>query len=215
MEQKDKGVDIIEEIGGIHNFDAAMAFFQENLDSDNLARLTRITDPAVNVNIANAIAMCKPDAVFINTGSEDDREFIRAMALAKGEEAPLPMQGHTIHYDLKDEQGRIIDRTYYIANPDEKVSSLANRMERPEALEEIRQIMSGIMRGKTMVVGFYMRGPVGSPVSNPALEITSSAYVSHSAEILYRNAYAHFNEEVSRLGHFYTNIHSEGLNRPS
>ncbi len=214
MEQKDKGVDIIEEIGGIHNFDAAMAFFQENLDSDNLARLTRITDPAINVNIANAIAMCKPDAVFINTGSEDDREFIRAMALAKGEEAPLPMQGHTIHYDLKDEQGRIIDRTYYIANPDEKVSSLANRMERPEALEEIRQIMSGIMRGKTMVVGFYMRGPVGSPVSNPALEITSSAYVSHSAEILYRNAYAHFNEEVSRLGHFYTNIHSEGLNRP-
>jgi len=65
-----------------------------------------------------------------------------------------------------------------------------------------------------MVVGFYMRGPVGSPVSNPALEITSSAYVSHSAEILYRNAYAHFNEEVGRLDHFYTNIHSEGLNRP-
>ena len=123
--------------------------------------MTQITDPAININIANAIAMCKPDAVFINTGSEDDREFIRAMALAKGEEAPLPMQGHTIHFDLKDEQGRIIDRTYYIANPDEKISSLANRMERPEALEEIRQIMSGIMRGKTMVVGFYMRGPGG------------------------------------------------------
>ena len=45
--------------------------------------------------------------------------------------------------------------------------------------------MTGIMRGKEMVVGFYMRGPVGSPVSNPAMEITSSAYVSHSAEILY------------------------------
>ena len=34
MEQKDRGVDIIEEIGGIHDFDAAMAFFQEKLDSD-------------------------------------------------------------------------------------------------------------------------------------------------------------------------------------
>jgi phosphoenolpyruvate carboxykinase (GTP) len=51
-------------------------------------------------------------------------------------------------------------------------------------------------------------------VSNPALEITSSAYVSHSAEILYRNAYHSFDEEVQRLGHFFTNVHSEGLNRP-
>jgi len=214
MTSKNRGVDIIAEIGGIHDDEAAMALFQEKLDSTHFARLQRITHPAVNINIANAIAMCEPEAVFINTGTEEDREFIRAMALAKGEEKPLSMAGHTIHFDLKDEQGRIIDRTYYIADPDEKISSLANRMERSDALEEIREIMSGIMHRKTMVVGFYMRGPVGSPVSNPALEITSSAYVSHSAEILYRNSYAYFNEEVERLGHFYTNVHSEGLNRP-
>ena len=214
MTSKKRGVDIIAEIGGIHDDVTAMALFQETLDSTHLARLKQITHPAVNINIANAIAMCKPEAVFINTGTEADREFIRAMALAKDEEEPLPLEGHTIHFDLKDEQGRIIDRTYYIADPDEKISSLANRMERSDALEEIRKILSGIMHGKTMVVGFYMRGPVGSPVSNPALEITSSAYVSHSAEILYRNAYDHFNAEVERLGHYYTNIHSEGLNRP-
>ena len=47
-----------------------------------------------------------------------------------------------------------------------------------------------------MIVGFYMRGPAGAPVSNPALEITSSAYVSHSAELLYRNAFNQFNREV-------------------
>ena len=68
-------------------------------------------------------------------------------------------------------------------------------------------------RGKVMMVGFYIRGPAGSPVSNPALEITSSAYVTHSAELLYRNVYSRFDEEVDRLGHFYTNIHSEGRNR--
>jgi len=69
------------------------------------------------------------------------------------------------------------------------------------------------MHGLTMMVGFYIRGPVGAPVSNPALEITSSAYVSHSAEILYRNAYAHFDQAVQQAQHFYTNIHSQGLNR--
>jgi phosphoenolpyruvate carboxykinase (GTP) len=51
-------------------------------------------------------------------------------------------------------------------------------------------------------------------VSNPALEISSSAYVLHSAEILYRNAFQAFDKEVERLGYFFTNIHSEGLNRP-
>ena len=45
------------------------------------------------------------------------------------------MENHTIHYDLKEEQGRIIDRTYYIANPDEIVSSLANKTLRDEALK--------------------------------------------------------------------------------
>ncbi|MBU2430012.1 MAG: phosphoenolpyruvate carboxykinase (GTP), partial [Proteobacteria bacterium] len=82
------------------------------------------------------------------------------------------------------------------------------------ALEQVRSNMVDIMKDKTMIIGFYMRGPVGAPVSNPALEITSSAYVSHSAELLYRNAYAAFNEEVEKLGHFFTNVHSEGLNRP-
>jgi phosphoenolpyruvate carboxykinase (GTP) len=136
------------------------------------------------------------------------------MALKNGEEANLPMDRHTIHFDLKDEQGRIIDRTYYISNEGEDISSLANKMDRAKALIDIRDKMAGIMRGKTMIVGFYMRGPIGSPASNPALEITSSAYVSHSAEILYRNAFSDFDKEVDRRGHFYTNIHSEGRNRP-
>jgi phosphoenolpyruvate carboxykinase (GTP) len=124
------------------------------------------------------------------------------------------MENHTIHFDLKQEQGRIIDRTLYITNPDEQVSSLANRLDRAQAFLDVREKMSGIMSDKIMMVGFYMRGPIGAPVSNPALEITSSAYVSHSAEILYRNAFSRFDAEVERLGHFYTNIHSQGLNRP-
>jgi phosphoenolpyruvate carboxykinase (GTP) len=126
----------------------------------------------------------------------------------------LAIENHTVHFDLKEEQGRIVDRTFYIANDKEMISSLANKMSRKKALDEIRQIMTGIMNGKIMIVGFYLRGPVGSPVSNPALEITSSAYVTHSAEILYRNIFDVFDREVDRLGHFFTNIHSEGLNRP-
>ena len=42
------------------------------------------------------------------------------MSLKKGEEKELPMKGHTIHFDLAKEQARIIDRTFYIVNEDEK-----------------------------------------------------------------------------------------------
>jgi len=207
-------MDIVVHIGGITTFEAAMRLFENRLDEQNLSRIQEIKNSEVAVKIANSIAMCEPETIFINTGSESDRAYIREMALKNGEEANLPMDGHTIHFDLKDEQGRIIDRTYYISNEGEDISSLANKMDRAKALIDIRDKMTGIMRGKTMIVGFYMRGPIGSPASNPALEITSSGYVSHSAEILYRNAFSNFDKEVDRRGHFYTNIHSEGLNRP-
>ncbi len=214
MMKRREGVDIVVELGGIKTPEAVMRLFEEKLDTEHFSRLQRVKHPEVKLKIANAIAMCRPERVFINTGTESDRQFIRDLALERGEESKLPMPGHTIHYDLKEEQGRIIDRTFYFTNPGDLVSTLGNKIDRNAALRDVRDKMSGIMDGMTMIVGFYLRGPVGAPVSNPALEITSSAYVSHSAEILYRNAFEHFDEQVKRLGHFYTNIHSQGLNRP-
>jgi len=214
MLQKNEGIDIIVEIGGIKKYQAAAKYLESVMSTDHLTRINQIHNTEAIIKIANTIAMCKPDDIFVNTGSEEDRQFIRELSLKKGEEAPLEMPRHTIHFDLSEEQGRIIDRTYYIANPDEKISSLANRMDRADAIVEVRDKMVQIMKGKTMIIGFYVRGPIGSPVSNPALEITSSSYVSHSAEILYRNAYHSFDQEVNRSGHFFVNIHSEGHNRP-
>ncbi|MBU1196184.1 MAG: phosphoenolpyruvate carboxykinase (GTP) [Proteobacteria bacterium] len=207
-------MDIINELGKVTTEESAKTVFRKSMDDTQLNRILKITHPDVLKRIANAIVLCNPEYIFVNTGSNEDKAFIRNLALEKKEEAPLAMHGHTIHFDLAQEQGRIVDRTYYIANPEDHISTLANRMDRPTALEQVRSNMVDIMKDKTMIIGFYMRGPVGAPVSNPALEITSSAYVSHSAELLYRNAYAAFNEEVEKLGHFFTNVHSEGLNRP-
>jgi phosphoenolpyruvate carboxykinase (GTP) len=207
------GIDIVQEIGQISTAEEALTLFRQQLDDEHFSRLQKVKNPEAQIKIANALVMCRPATVYINTGSEQDRQFIREMALSKGEESPLSMPNHTIHFDLKEEQGRIIDRTYYVANDDEPVSSLGLRLARPDALDVVRKGMDGIMHGMTMVVGFYSRGPVGAQVSNPAIEITSSAYVCHSAEILYRNIYNDFDGEVARQGHFYTNIHSEGLNR--
>ena len=210
--QKDV-IDIVTELGGVKTPEAAREVFENKLDAVNLSKLNEIKNEAVRLKIANAIVLCGPDSVFIDTGSEEDRQYIRDLSLEKGEESKLPMEGHTIHYDLKEEQGRIIDRTFYIHNEGEEVNSLANLMDRSEAFEDIRDKMTGIMNGKQMLIGFYIRGPVGAPASNPAVEITSSTYVLHSADILYRNVFSLFDREAENTNHFYANIHSEGLNR--
>ncbi|NNF98772.1 MAG: phosphoenolpyruvate carboxykinase (GTP) [Desulfobacteraceae bacterium] len=213
MLRRNEGIDIVKQLGGIENVEQAMSVFKSKMDATHLSRIQRFKNTDILLKLANAIIMCEPDSVYINTSSPEDKQFIRELSLKKGEEKSLPIDGHTIHYDLKQEQGRIIDRTFYIVNPDEEVSSLANKILRAEAVAEVKDKMTGIMKNMTMIIGFYMRGPVGAPVSNPAIEITSSAYVSHSAELLYRNAYQDFEKEVERLGHYFTNIHSEGRNR--
>jgi len=210
----DTDMDILNALGKVTSAQDARNIFTQRMDSVQLDRIQKIQNPEILKRIANAIVICNPDTIFINTGSQGDQDFIRNLAMETGEESPLAMENRTIHFDLPGEQGRIVDRTFYIANPEDHISSLANRMNRENALEDIQSNMTNIMKGKTMMVGFYMRGPVGSPVSNPALEITSSAYVSHSAELLYRNAYTDFDKEVTALGHFFTNVHSQGLNRP-
>ena len=148
--------------------------------------------------------MGQPDDVFVNAGTPEDKQFIIDLSLKKGEEAKLAIKDHTIHYDLADEQARIIDRTFYIANDDERVSSLAQRISREDAYEYIKENVTGIMKGMTLVVGFYSRGPIGAEATIPAIEATTSAYVCHSAEILYRNCFNDFDNEVKRVGHFFT-----------
>jgi phosphoenolpyruvate carboxykinase (GTP) len=208
-----KGIDILAEIGGVNTLDEAKAVFEAKCDAENLAKLGRIATEEALLKIANAIAMTDPDDVFVNTGSALDKELVKIKSLEKGEERPVAMQDHTLHFDLAKEQARIVDRTFYIVNPDEKTSVLAKKILRDEAYEYVKAHMPGIAKGKTLFVGFFSRGPIGAKAAIPALEITTSTYVMHSANILYRNVYDRFDEEVERVGFFFTNVHSEGPNR--
>ena len=149
-----KGVDILAAVGGVSTIAEARQLFARRLDPEHLARLGTITNEEALLKIANAIAMCDPERVFIHTGSEADCAAVRALSLEKGEEAKLAMPGHTIHFDLPEDQGRMVDQTFYIANPDEQVSSLAKKELRDESHAYVREHMRGIMRGMTMFVGF-------------------------------------------------------------
>jgi phosphoenolpyruvate carboxykinase (GTP) len=208
-----KGADILAEGGGVKTLAEANALFARALDSAGRAKLQTIHTPDALLRIANAIALCSPAKIFVISGSPEDAAECRRMSLDGGEERPLAMEGHTLHFDLPEDQGRMVDQTYYIANEDEEVSVLAKKMLRAEALTYIRDTMGGIMKGKTMLIGFYNRGPIGAQAAVPGLMISSSAYVLHSANILYRNVFRQFDAEAARAGVFFTNVHSQGTNR--
>lgn len=214
MFELQKGEDILSKVGTVAAVDDALSVFNEYMDTANLAKIKRIENREALVKIANAAAMCRPDSIFIDSGTEDDRQWIKEYALARGEESPLAKPGHTIHFDLPEDQARLVNQTYYIVNEGEEVSALAQSIPRNEAHDYVQGYMRGIMKGMTMIVGFYSRGPVGAAASIPAIEISSSGYVLHSAEILYRNCFADFDAEVERRGFFFTNVHSQGTNRP-
>ncbi|MBN1954438.1 MAG: phosphoenolpyruvate carboxykinase (GTP) [Anaerolineae bacterium] len=208
------GIDILAKVGGIGSLDQAQALFEARCDPETQDKLSRIANEHALLKIANAISMTDPAQVFVNTGSDADRRRVRILSMAKGEECPVAMVDHTLHFDLAAEQARIIDRTYYIVNPGEKTSVLAKSILRDEAHEYVKNHMAGIGRGMTLLIGFFSRGPIGAKAAIPALEITTSTYVMHSADILYRHVYEQFDQEVERAGVFFTNVHSEGPNRP-
>ncbi len=209
-----KGEEILAVVGGIATIAEAEKIFAETLDEINHKKLAQIQNEEALIKIANAINMCQPDNVFVNTGSAADVQWIREYSLQQGEERKLAKPGHTIHFDLPQDQARLVKQTFYIINDGEKMSSLAKTVSRHEATEYVKKFLPGIMKGKALIVGFYSRGPVGAEAAFPAIEISSSGYVQHSAELLYRNCFSDFDAEAQRTGLFFTNVHSEGSNTP-
>ncbi len=206
------GIDILSHIGGIKKMDEAKKIFEKYLGDDDAKKLSKITNEEALLKIANGIALGEPKSVMIHTGSEADCEFVRNYSLEKGEEKKLAMDGHTIHFDLPEDQARLINQTYYITNEDDKMNSMAKSLPREEALKYVQDYMKGMMKDKKLMIGFYSRGPVGADAATPAIEMSTSTYVLHSAELLYRNCYSAFDSEVKRRGLFYTNVHCEGPN---
>ena len=73
----DFDMDILNELGKIGTAEQALAVFRERMDEEQYRRISRITHPEVLKRIANDVVICNPDTIFINTGSEADRQFIR------------------------------------------------------------------------------------------------------------------------------------------
>ncbi len=187
----------------------ARQYLQEKLDKDNFSKLSAIANDKLYQFIADSIELAKPAKVFVSTDKPEDVEYTHKQSIATGEEKPLKIKGHTIHFDGMEDQGRDREVTKYLVPTNDTLSKALNQIEREEGLTEVRGLLAGSMQGRTMSVRFMTLGPNNSDFSIPCVECTDSFYVSHSMNLLYRLGY----EEFKRLGakaQFFATLHSCG-----
>jgi len=168
-----------------------------------------LANPVVNSFVANTIALCQPDSVFICTDSAEDIACIRALTTEAGEEQTLNIEGHTIHFDGPLDQARDKANTRYLVHEGMELGASLNTIEHGEGIAEVRSFFKNSMQGRRMIVRFFCLGPCGSQFSLPAMQITDSSYVAHSEDILYRVGYEQF-RSMDAATSFFRFLHTAG-----
>jgi len=174
----------------------AMAILKERLSPEQFAKLAAVNNSEVHEFVAHQVELCRPERVFVCDDSPADVDYIRKAALERGEETALALEGHTIHFDGYFDQGRDKKNTRLLVPPGTFLGGDINTIDQQPAQEELAGLMDGLMQGREMIVRFFCLGPTNSRFSIPCLQITDSAYVAHSEDLLYRKGY----QELCRQG---------------
>jgi len=179
------------------------------MDKINLQKLEKLNNRYVTEKIEEAIKLCKPAKVNIISDSKEDINYVRKLALDTGEEKKLKMEGHTIHFDGYYDQARDKEHTKYLLSQKVNWGLGINYIEKDKGLKEVYSFLDGSMAGKEMLVRFFSLGPTNSMFSLRALQITDSAYVAHSEDLLYRQGYQEF-KKLNGSPNFFFFLHSAG-----
>lgn len=183
-----------------------MDILQSSLTNTNLRKLLAIPNERVHRFTAEAVELCKPMDVFVCDDNKKDIEYIRKTAIAQGEETPLAIPTHTVHFDGLHDQARDKEHTTYLVPKGEFLGEHLQQMDRDEGLSLVKKRLDGAMEYKKMVIRFFCLGPRDSEFSIPCVQITDSLYVAHSEDLLYRHGYDYFRRlppdiEVFRMLH--------------
>ena len=179
------------------------------LSEEATAKLEALGNPHVVSLVKKYVRLCKPSNVSVITDDPRDIAYVRRLALKNKEEKELRMDGHTVHYDGYYDQARDKRHTAILLPKGQKLSHGVNTMDREAGLKEVMSLFDGAMRGKECLVRFFCLGPRDSRFSILALQLTDSAYVAHSEDILYRPGYEQF-KKLDGSDDFFTFLHSAG-----
>ncbi|MHA1385312.1 MAG: phosphoenolpyruvate carboxykinase (GTP) [Candidatus Helarchaeota archaeon] len=186
-------------------FDKLKSKFTE----DNYDKLMDIDNPKLHEFIATYIELCNPSKVFVCSGSEEDLEYIRRVAIKNKEEIRLTTPNRTVHFDGFYDQARDKQKTKFLLPKGTDLGPEINSTDREEGLKEIHELLKNSMEGREVFVKFFTLGPKNSEFTIRCVQLTDSAYVAHSENLLYRTGY----DEFVRAGsndNFFKFVHTQG-----
>jgi phosphoenolpyruvate carboxykinase (GTP) len=186
---------------------ANLELLKKKCGEQHFKKLEALNNPILLDFVAKYAEECEPDSVMVCTDSEADAILMRKMAVDKGEETTLNIDGHTIHFDGMTDQGRDPKNTKFLYEKGKELEGLTG-MDREEGDKEIHGLLKGMMKGRQMLVLFFSLGPVDSPFYIPAVQLTDSYYVAHSEIILYRRGYEGFKK--AKPATFFKVVHATG-----
>lgn len=189
--------------------DKTKDFLKQRLGEEGYSKLMKIDNPNLHQFIAKYVEHCNPDKIFVCTDAPKDIKYIRQAAIRNGEEAQLATDGHTIHFDNYYDQARDKAHTLILLPKGIQLDKSIKTGDRDECLKEIHEIMKYIMKGKELYVRFFCLGPTNSEFSQPVVQLTDSAYVAHSEDILYRQGFEEFVRQGTNA-RFFKIVHSAG-----
>ena len=147
------------------------------------------TNPTVLAWVESQIKLCEPDHIFWCDGSEAEKEFLTAEAVAKGVLIKLnqdKLPGCYYHRSNPNDVARVEQCTYICSELMEEAGPTNNWAEPRKMYEKLRGFCHGAMRGRTMYVIPYLMGPPGSTLTKVGVELTDSIYVVLSMRIMTR-----------------------------
>jgi len=182
---------------------------RDKCSNQSYQKLIDLGTPSLLEFIGKYVELCKPISVYVCDDSQRDREYITNKAIECGEEIPLKIKGHTVHFDGYYDQARDKKNTRYLLSKGMYLGESFNTIEKEVGIREIHSFFENSMQGREMFVLFFCLGPTDSEFSIPCVQITDSSYVAHSEYILYRPGYRQFKKFSSSRG-FFKYVHSAG-----
>lgn len=169
-----------------------------------------VKNKKLNDWIKEVADMCRPDDIYLCSGTKEEYDFMMSKLLASGSAIPLKKRPHSFLFrsDPSD-VARVEDRTYISTSSKDEAGPTNNWVAPSELKNTMKNLYKGCMKGRTMYVIPFSMGPIGSPISKIGVEISDSPYVVVNMHIMTRVS-SKVLELLNAGGDFIPCLHSIG-----